>query len=59
MKIRVSRALDWLSSTSVAKMMGQKPTFQKKHHLPFQAKLWPAITRQLIELESCSNPLMT
>jgi len=24
-----------------------------------QGKLWPAITGQQIELESCSNPLMT
>jgi len=28
--------------------------------LPFQGKLWPAITRQQkIELENCSNPVMT
>jgi len=26
-KIRVYRALDWLASTSVAKSMGQKPSF--------------------------------
>jgi len=30
------------------------------NQLPFQDKLWPqAITRQQIELESCSNPVMT
>jgi len=34
-------------------------TFQKRHNLPFQGKLWPAISRQQIELESCSNPVMT
>ena len=33
--------------------------FQKRHIFPFQGKLWPAITRQHIELESCSNPVMT
>ena len=33
--------------------------FQKRHNLPFQGKLWPAITRQQIQLESCSNPVMT
>jgi len=27
--------------------------------LPFQAKRWPAITRQQIELESYSDPVMT
>jgi len=27
--------------------------------LPSQGKFWPAITRQQIELESCSNPLKT
>jgi len=27
--------------------------------LPFQDKLWSAITWQQIELESCSNPVMT
>jgi len=27
--------------------------------LPFQAKIWPAITQQQVELESCSNPAMT
>jgi len=27
--------------------------------LTFQGKLWPAITRQQIELESCSNPVKT
>jgi len=27
--------------------------------LAFQGKLWPAVTRQQIELESCSNPVMT
>jgi len=27
--------------------------------LPFQGKLWPAITWQQIELESCSSPVMT
>jgi len=26
--------------------------------LPFQGKLWPAIARKQIELESCSNPVM-
>jgi len=52
--------------------MGQKPSFwpnsklfkkifKKKtfHNLPFQGKLWPAIPRQQIELESCSNHVMT
>jgi len=45
--------------------MGQKPSFwsnsklQKRHNLPIQGKLWPAITQQQIELESCSNPVMT
>jgi len=33
--------------------------FQKKHIFPFQGKLWPAITGKQIELESCSNPVMT
>jgi len=27
--------------------------------LPFQGKLWPAVTRQQIEVEGCSNPVMT
>jgi len=27
--------------------------------MPFQEKLWPAITRQQIELESCSNTVRT
>jgi len=27
--------------------------------LPFQGKLWPAITWQQIQLESYSNPVMT
>jgi len=27
--------------------------------LPFEGKLWQAITRQQIELESCSNPVIT
>jgi len=27
--------------------------------LPIQCKLWPAITWQQIELESCLNPAMT
>jgi len=27
--------------------------------LPFQGKVWPAISRQQIELESCSNSVMT
>jgi len=34
-------------------------TFQKRRNLPFQGKLWPAITRQQIELDGCSNPVMT
>jgi len=33
--------------------------FQKRHIFAFQGKLWPAITWQQIELESCSNPVMT
>jgi len=33
--------------------------FQKMHVFPFPGKLWPGITRQQIELESCSNPVMT
>jgi len=31
--------------------MRQKPSFWPK--------VWPAITRQQIELESCSNPVMS
>jgi len=45
--------------------MGQKPifwpnsNFSEKAQFAFQGKFWPAITRQQIELESCSNPVMT
>jgi len=45
--------------------MTQKPSltkfkmFQKRYNLPYDGKLWPAITEQQIELESCSNPLKT
>jgi len=31
--------------------------FHEKYNLPSQDQLWSAITRQQIELESCSNPL--
>jgi len=34
-------------------------TFLKRHNLPSQGKLWPAITRPQIELESCPSPVMT
>jgi len=37
----------------------RKVNLQKKHTLPFQAEFWPAIPRQQIELESCSNPVTT
>jgi len=30
-----------------------------RHNLSFKGEFWPAITRQQIELESCSNPVMT
>jgi len=33
--------------------------FHKRYNFPFQAQLWPAITRQEIELESYSNPVKT
>jgi len=33
--------------------------FHKRYNLPFQATLWPAITRQALELESYSNPVKT
>jgi len=44
--------------------MGQKPSLWPNSKLfrkgiTFQGKLWPAITRQQIELESCSNPVIT
>jgi len=45
--------------------MGKKNSFwpnsklQKRQNLPFQGKLWPVITRQQIELNSCSNPVIT
>jgi len=32
---------------------------KKRHNMLFQDKLWPVITRQQIELESWSNPVMT
>jgi len=35
---------------------GQKLKFHKRYNLPYQAKLWPAITRQQIELDSYSKP---
>jgi len=64
-KICVFRALDWLSSISGSRIMAQKPCFwqiekfHKRYNLPFQAKFWPAITWQQIELESYSNPMKT
>ena len=45
--------------------MAEKPCFDKsqevskRYNLPFRAKLWPAITRQQIDLESNSNPVKT
>jgi len=62
-KIRVLRALEWLSSISVAKIMDKKHKLVKISaptnpnlgcNTPF---FYMANTRQRIELESCSNPL--
>jgi len=45
----------WLKTQFLTKFKN----FQKRHNLPSQCKLWPAITGQQIELESCSSPLKT
>jgi len=37
----------------------QNSKLQKRHNFPSQGKIVPATTRQQIELESCSNPVMT
>jgi len=34
-------------------------TFHERYNIPSQGKLWPAITRRQIELESRSNDLKT
>jgi len=60
MIVQVFRALDWLASISGAKIMAQKPKIGK-NSTPKNTNLGcippQAITRQLIELGSCSNPL--
>ena len=61
-KIRLFRALDWLSSIIGTKITAQKPNFRQKKvtqkvRLALSGQIWPAITRQQIELESCSNLL--
>jgi len=57
--IHVFRALDLPSSISGARIMAQKPYFNKNKKLAGKVwfgktcgKTWPAITRQQIELES-------
>jgi len=56
----VFRALDWLASISGAKIITQKPKIGKSF-TPTNAYLGciplQALSRQPIELESCSNPL--